>query len=50
MNIMFLGYAVNHPEACATAVVGLGLLLNERSGRQELKDDFETKLVGEYNR
>jgi len=44
MNIMFLGYIVKHPEACATAVVGLGLLWNERSGRQEIKDDFGTKL------
>lgn len=28
----------------ATSVVGLGLLWNERSGRQGTKDDFETRI------
>jgi len=33
-----------HPEALATTVVGLGLLWNERSGRQNSMNDFGRRI------
>ena len=44
LTVLFPGYILKHPEACATAVVGLAILWNERTVRQEIKDDFGTKM------
>ena len=37
-------YISKHPGVFAAPFVGLGVILNERSGRQDIKDDFGVKI------